>query len=161
MSKLFTALRGADLLKCLHKRFPCYSTCLISLQLPHGVIAWGIAWVVASLAHGLGGQNRAYWEQRQRAPGCQRLKTVGGNPTAHCPHNGNVPIRKANIDRPGHQEGLEGTYGFGIGEVVPTTRKNWNQSRVVSQVANDCAAELESPRVSQTYFSHHLPICSL
>ncbi|MFL5589954.1 MAG: hypothetical protein ACJ8DI_20210 [Ktedonobacteraceae bacterium] len=38
----------------------------MDLQLLDGVIAWGIAWVVASLAHGLGGQVRAYLYQTQR-----------------------------------------------------------------------------------------------
>ena len=61
-----------------------FSSCLISLQLLDGVIAWGIAWVVASLAHGLGGQIRAYLYQAQRAPRCERLQTVGFPPTAHC-----------------------------------------------------------------------------
>ena len=32
----------------------------MDLQLPDEAIAWVIAWVVASLAHGLGGQVRAY-----------------------------------------------------------------------------------------------------
>jgi hypothetical protein len=55
----------------------------MDLQLPDGVIAWGIAWVVASLAHGLGGQVRAYLYQTQRAPRCKRLQVVVGYPTAH------------------------------------------------------------------------------
>jgi hypothetical protein len=46
-------------------------------------IAWGIAWVVASLAHGLGGQIRAYLEQTQRPLRCKRLQAVVGFPTAH------------------------------------------------------------------------------
>jgi hypothetical protein len=36
---------------------------LAGLQLPAGVIAWVIALVVAYIAHGLSGQDRAYLEQ--------------------------------------------------------------------------------------------------
>ena len=52
------------------------STCCLSLQLPGDVIAWMLAWVAASLAHGLGGQDRAYLYQTQRALRCERLQTV-------------------------------------------------------------------------------------
>jgi hypothetical protein len=55
----------------------------MSLQLLDGVIAWGIAWVVASLAHGLGGQVQAYLYQTQRQLRCKRLRAVVGKPTAH------------------------------------------------------------------------------
>ena len=57
------------------------NTCVMDLQLPERVIAWAIAWVGASLAHGLGGQLRAYLQQtrastetqaslQERFPGC-------------------------------------------------------------------------------------------
>src|SRR4051812_30864591 len=47
------------------------------------MLAWGIAWVVASLAYGPGGRVRAYLYQTQRAPKCKRLLTGVGQPTAH------------------------------------------------------------------------------
>jgi hypothetical protein len=41
------------------------STYLLDSQLPDALFAWVIAWVVASLAHGLGGHLQAYWYQVQ------------------------------------------------------------------------------------------------
>ena len=49
----------------------------MDLQLPEGVIAWGIAWVVASLAHGPGGEIQAYFLQTQRLVLPSRVQFIG------------------------------------------------------------------------------------
>jgi hypothetical protein len=72
-----------------------------NLQLLDGVIAWGIAWVVASLAHGLGGQIRAYLYQTQRAPKFERLQTVGFPPSAHSGNLRRLARRRLDSSAPG------------------------------------------------------------
>src|SRR6266699_4110881 len=77
------------------------------------MLAWGIAWVVASLAHGLDGRVRAYLYQAQRAPRCKRLQTVGGKPPAHSNH------QKGIVLTPQEKDAIE-IAEFGLNEVERT-----------------------------------------